>query len=270
MLSAPSPIAATLRAQQAGRVSLWVDRDDVPWCEPTDAAIVVRTSKQRLSVLRFVEEGVRSIGGYGFRDPPRPARAFEQGATAYALAGVTHFVLNTWETPPFIGPTPELTAVNDVWLWRASGAFERSWFVGQAVEATEAQALEALAGPAERFHHEVLREGPSSGPGARCESTVALTEPRPELVIEQVDACQDGYLVLADSWYPGWQVTIDGGEASPFKADFFLRGVAVPKGHHEVIWRYDPWSVRLGAWLSVLAFASMAIASSKRFGHLRA
>ena len=277
-LTASSPIAARLRAENVQRVSVWVDRDDddVEWCWPTPAATVVRESRRRLSSLRYLEEGLQAIGGYGFRDPWRPARAFEQGETAYALAGVTHLVMNTWESPDFEGPTLQgehRPPIDDVWVWRTrEPAFPRAWLVTSLVAATDSEALAALRGSAHRFRREVLADAPGVQRGECASPAVTLSEPRPEVLIAQIDACDDGYLVLADAWYPGWVVSIDGAAATGFRADFFLRGVAVPKGRHEVRWEYHPRSMRLGAWLSVLGLGAMGVFGLRRrpFGRARA
>lgn len=106
-LTRPSPIARTIRGEPHGRVSLRVDMADPggPWCDAEDpegeADRVVLDSRQRLSVLRFLEEGLWSTSGYGFREPMRLERAFEAGRPAFQLAGVTHAVRNRGVPLPF-------------------------------------------------------------------------------------------------------------------------------------------------------------------------
>ena len=279
-LTTGSPIAQRLRVEGVQRISARVDRDDeeVEWCEPTPAETIVRTSKQRLSNLRFVEEDLRAVSGYGFRDPWRLTAAFARGSTPFQLAGVSHLVLNTWSSPRFEGATPDVVASErDVWLWKMPAPFPRSWFVGQARVVSDEEALEALAGPAERFRREVLvgQEAGSRGFDRVAHSEryreAVTTEPYPELIVSHLDAPTDGYVVLADAWYPGWAVFIDGVEAQPFRANFFLRGVAVSRGSHEIEWRYQPTSVRLGGLLSLLGLTVIAVVLTlKRFGHVPA
>ncbi len=43
-----------------------------------------------------------------------------------------------------------------------------------------------------------------------------------------------GFLVLTDSYYPTWNVTIDGKNSILYKTDFNFRGVAIPAGNHDV------------------------------------
>jgi uncharacterized membrane protein YfhO len=99
---------------------------------------------------------------------------------------------------------------------------------------------------------------------------VLLTEPAPELqpapngaaesatvirykpneVVVRVEASTPAMLVLSDSLYPGWQATVNGQPTKVYAADSVLRGVAVPAGRHEVVFRYRPRSLMLGAVLS--------------------
>ena len=64
-----------------------------------------------------------------------------------------------------------------------------------------------------------------------------------------------GLLVLSEMYYPGWEATVNGKSARIYKADGILRGIAVPGGESRVEMRYRPLSVRLGAALSIAAFA---------------
>lgn len=269
----PSPIAQTIRSEPNGRVSIRVDMDDpgTPWCATSDeddeADRVVLDSRKRLSVLRYLEEGLRSTGGYGFRDPWRLARAFEQGPAAFQLAGVTHFVRNAGEPLRFDGPVPSRTELDDLWLWRTNDAFPRGWLVNRTDVMTDAQAFEALGRhrSAPRDFAPVDRAVVTSLPEVGCESTVSTTETRPESITQHVTACAAGVVVLADAWFPGWTVAVDGVDATPVRVWGFLRGVEVPAGPHSVAWSYRPNAFRIGAALSLLAWlgALVTIASCR-------
>lgn len=55
-----------------------------------------------------------------------------------------------------------------------------------------------------------------------------------------------GLLVLSETWYPGWQASVDGQPVPILKADGVLRGVCVLAGPHMVEFRFDPPLVKWG------------------------
>jgi hypothetical protein len=58
-------------------------------------------------------------------------------------------------------------------------------------------------------------------------------------------------LVLSEVYYPaGWKAYIDGQETEIYRTDYVLRSIVVPGGTHEVEFRFDPPSYRLGWILS--------------------
>jgi uncharacterized membrane protein YfhO len=61
-----------------------------------------------------------------------------------------------------------------------------------------------------------------------------------------------GLLVLADTYYPGWRVTVDGQERSILRANVMQRGVAVPPGTHRVAFEFRSKSVRRGLTLTAV------------------
>jgi uncharacterized membrane protein YfhO len=59
-----------------------------------------------------------------------------------------------------------------------------------------------------------------------------------------------GLVILADAYYPGWQLSIDGHPAGILRANRLMRGAAVPAGEHTLVYTYRPDSVRIGALVS--------------------
>ena len=62
-----------------------------------------------------------------------------------------------------------------------------------------------------------------------------------------------GLVVLNDTWAPGWSVQVDGRAAQALQTNAVLRGVVVPAGTHEIVWRYRVPGLRLGGALSGIA-----------------
>lgn len=67
-----------------------------------------------------------------------------------------------------------------------------------------------------------------------------------------VHASEDSYLVLNDTYYPGWKAFIDGKEERIFWANYNFRAILIPSGAHRVEFVYDPLSFKLGAGMTVL------------------
>jgi len=82
-------------------------------------------------------------------------------------------------------------------------------------------------------------------------STAVIGAENPQHLEITVDAAADGYLVLLDTFYPGWQATVDGQPAPIYRADYIARAVFVSAGKHAVVFDYRPFWFWLGVGLAV-------------------
>jgi uncharacterized membrane protein YfhO len=58
--------------------------------------------------------------------------------------------------------------------------------------------------------------------------------------------------VLSEAFFPGWIASLEGESVEILRADYLLRGIALPAGSHRVRFEYRPASVRIGAGLTLL------------------
>ena len=72
-------------------------------------------------------------------------------------------------------------------------------------------------------------------------------------VVVETRAGRNCWLVLAETYYPGWRAWVDGEPAAIRRANHALRAVYVPAGRHEVRFRYKPMTFRVGATVSLVA-----------------
>ncbi len=79
-------------------------------------------------------------------------------------------------------------------------------------------------------------------------------------VILKTNASQPAYLVLADTYFPGWIAQIDGQDTPIYRANGNFRAVVVPAGEHTVRFKYSPISFRVGSVLSLLAAIAVMLA----------
>ncbi len=68
----------------------------------------------------------------------------------------------------------------------------------------------------------------------------------------KISSAQNGILVVSEVWYPAWKATLDGNSVDVLRADYSLRGIAVPAGDHTVRLFYASSAFRAGAWISIL------------------
>ena len=132
-------------------------------------------------------------------------------------------------------------------------------------------ALAALAAPAFDLRRELVLEAPAPdrpGPPAGNEHAAIAVRGAGMVAIEATLSAP-GYVLLNDTWYPGWVATVDGQETPVLQADYLFRAVAVPAGSHRIVYTYRSAAVRNGVIASVLGLlillgCAVAAARSKR------
>jgi Bacterial membrane protein YfhO len=73
----------------------------------------------------------------------------------------------------------------------------------------------------------------------------------PERLVVETEAPSPSYLVVSDSFDPGWSATVDGQTATIHPAYCAFRAVYLPEGKHTVVFEYSPAGFKLGLWISV-------------------
>ena len=95
----------------------------------------------------------------------------------------------------------------------------------------------------------------SSSPG-----TAGITDYQAEKVTIDAHATRPSELVLSDTYYPGWSVSVNGKPAKIDEVDYLLRGVRVPAGNDRIVFTYDPSSFRTGWIVSLVTSVSLIAA----------
>lgn len=102
--------------------------------------------------------------------------------------------------------------------------------------------------------------GSMSGAYDAAETAVIKTYEAGRVVVD-LEAKNPAFLVLSDTYFPGWSATIDGVNAHIYRTNYAFRGVAVPKGVHTVEFRYAPDSCKVGGMLSIVSAAVWVVAA---------
>ena len=75
---------------------------------------------------------------------------------------------------------------------------------------------------------------------------VVVTRHEPQRVELTVSLEHPGFVILADTYYPGWHLKIDGQPAPILRVNRLMRGAAVQSGTHRLVYTYEPNSFRIG------------------------
>ena len=83
---------------------------------------------------------------------------------------------------------------------------------------------------------------------------MVLTEYAPNRLVYETESDKPGTVVFSEVYYPSWQAFIDGQEVKVGRADYILRAIAVPAGHHQVEFVFDPVSLKRTEQLSGMSY----------------
>lgn len=114
----------------------------------------------------------------------------------------------------------------------------------------------------------VLVEQPLSLGASEASGTAhILSESNQSIAIAVQNPGPAGLLVLADTFYPGWEATVNGALTPIIPVNIRQRAVIVPAGETLVRFTFAPISVRIGLWISLIAH--LAIGIRVVFAHAR-
>jgi hypothetical protein len=91
-------------------------------------------------------------------------------------------------------------------------------------------------------------------------STIELISYDSNYMKYRVVAKTDEFAVFSEVYYPhGWRITIDGERAKMLRVNYTLRGLPIPAGEHIVLFKFDPYSIRVTDTIAYIALILMLI-----------
>ena len=91
-------------------------------------------------------------------------------------------------------------------------------------------------------------------------ASIELKSYHPEKLVYASHSSQDGLAVFSEIYYPaGWNAYIDGKPAEYFCTNYILRGLIIPKGEHQVEFRFEPSSYHTGEKISMASSIAMLL-----------
>lgn len=86
--------------------------------------------------------------------------------------------------------------------------------------------------------------------GKLSKTPVVITNYQANQMKMEINNSRDGWVVINDSYFPGWEAEVDGLQVPVYRANYSFRAVPVPKGKHEITLTYVPKSFKIGLILS--------------------
>lgn len=171
-----------------------------------------------------------------WQELPVPSTIVASGADAYGPVNAHRLT----------DPRPFALLVDDV--WRVEG---------------DANARAVLAEPGLNPRHTIVLDvsgGVALPEGLRATGSATVTDFAPEAITIMVrDNPHPAVLSLALPYYPGWQAFVDGQPVPLLRAYGALSAVILPGGASEVRLVYDPWTFKVGAVVSIVAWGGLAL-----------
>jgi Bacterial membrane protein YfhO len=174
-------------------------------------------------------------------------RFTEKGAWRHDIEGASHILIG------YRLKGRDAIPVGRAFIHRNPTVLPRARLAGHPVYVdNEEESALALTRLGPKLRDELVVEDPTHPlpPDATVSGTAQIIRDLPEHVVVDTEAAMPAYLVLADTFDPGWSATVDGQPAPIRPAYLAFRAVYLPAGKHEVVFRYRPAGFALGLALS--------------------
>lgn len=144
-------------------------------------------------------------------------------------------------------------------IWRNQNASARALISSRArVIRDRRRILAQLKNPGyDPAGYIILEEAPPAGGGG--EGRVRIIESDLNRTLLAVEVNGPAFLLLNDSYAPGWKAYLDGRASKIYRANYLARAVFIPAGKHRVEFRYLPPAFLAGAAISLLTALSLVL-----------
>lgn len=183
------------------------------------------------------------------------------------LLGIKYFYNNPGGEPPASIPTQEIYR-KDLSIFLNRDEIKRAFIVRDYEVKSPGEILKKMLSPDFDPEKVVYLEEKPDVPGdlnenpAKNLETASKTGDRNSVKITlysshrvslDVDSSTGGFLVLTDTFYPGWKAFVDNKPAKIYRADFFARAIPVSAGIHKVVFVFKPDSLRVGLYITIVS-----------------
>jgi hypothetical protein len=177
--------------------------------------------------------------------PPHPLSESEKNLLSTAVSAIVRHTI----------PVPAVRA-GRAFIHRNDRALSRVRLAGRPIYANDQNeaiaAIERLS-ETDQLRDYLIVEDPTRPLPVDFEVTGSATivEDFPEQLVVETDARVPAYLVVSDSFDPGWSATVDDQPGAIHPAYCAFRAVFLPPGKHSVKFQYSPAGFKLGLVISL-------------------
>ncbi len=124
-----------------------------------------------------------------------------------------------------------------------SGSYGNAWFVKNIQKVPNADAEMTTLGTIVPENTAVIQEKFAQGLDHTysTDGSITLSEYQPNQLTYDVNSSEKGFAVFSEIYYPaGWNAYIDGSQVDHQKVNYLLRGLEIPAGAKEVVFKFEP------------------------------
>lgn len=152
------------------------------------------------------------------------------------------------------GPETRTVPARATYIYEYDKAYPRVLFATKSRSvSSEEEAFEAILDPDFDPREEVIVEEKvefdSVNQSGEWEAKI-VSDQEEKLEIS-IETESDGFLVVSDTYYPGWKVSVDGVGANIYRANYKFRAVPIKTGSHKVVFSFEPTNWKIGLWISL-------------------
>ncbi|QEH36790.1 Bacterial membrane protein YfhO [Aquisphaera giovannonii] len=180
------------------------------------------------------------------------------GCGRFDIESVSHMVVGRGLQAGFRPNRP----VGAAFVHRNPGALPRARLLGRPVyvrDAAEGVAVLETQGK-DNLHRLVVEDPTRPLPeAAEVAGKAAIVEDLPERMTVETDSAGPSYLLVADTFDPGWSATVDGVPAEIRPGYVAFRAVYLAAGPHRILFTYRPAGFLLGSAISAVGLLASAV-----------
>ena len=189
-----------------------------------------------------------ALGGYHAAKPGRIQDLYD-----FYISNNNMKILSMLNVKYFIVPTEEGTQAQ-----QNPNAFGNAWFV-ENIQWVENQNEEILSLKDADLQQTAIinsdyKDQVSEDFNYDPSANIQLKSYQPNELIYDFSAESNQFAVFSENYYqPGWQAYIDGKPVSHVQVNYVLRGMNIPAGEHEIVFKFEPQVVKTGSTIALIS-----------------